>query len=332
MDAFKSAKPDLSKPPPGVNISKPTWNRLPLQERKDMWGDYQKTSTTVAATVPATKPGETVINPELHAYLQVHPEIKTVQDFVNATYPKGTFESTCKTLNLDPVEVAKYRTAFLQDWATVRMPPPGTLPTSVAEANAYHLTQYNTSEYGTDYNRYFPPGNDFSNNCGPAALAMALTTQGKMPAGLNPEQQIDYARGLIYGTSNSEVTVNGTTYKLLDKDGDTVGFGNIVDGATAAGLTSEHTSGWGALDDALADGHPVVAAGMISETWKGQFPPDGHYGSAGRVGHFVAILGKTPEGKYIVSDPMFANGAVEMTQEELKTFVGTIPDITTVGG
>ena len=429
VDAFKPSAPNLSKPPPAVNVSQPTWNKLPITEKKAMWADYQKTTANMTGAVPGTQPGVTVKNPELYAYLQVHPELKTVQDLVNATYPKGTFESTvksfglsptevaknrsaslmdmacehmaspgptqpttpapttpaptevpptvpavpgapgdptvknpalfaylqahpeiktvqnlvnatypkgtyestCKSLGLDPIEVAKYRTANLQDWAVVRMPPPGTIPTTVAEANAYHITQYNTAAYGTDYNNYFPPGNDFSDNCGPASLAMALRAQGKMPVGLNPEQEIDYTRALISGTSNSQVTVNGTTYKLLDKDGDPTGYGNIVDGATAAGLKAEHTYGWASLDDALAAGHPVVAAGMISSTWKAQFPADGHYGSAGQVGHFVAVLGKTANGNYLVSDPMFANGAVEMTQAQLKIFMGENPDITTVG-
>ncbi|MHB8873156.1 MAG: C39 family peptidase [Myxococcaceae bacterium] len=284
-----------------------------------------------APAAPAGPDGQIVLNPALASYLAEHPVIQTVQNLVNATWSKGTFYSTCESLGLDAKEVLNYRTAYLKDWAVVRQPPPGTIPRTVEEANAYHLTQYNTAPFGTDYNRYFTSGNDFSNNCGPAALAMAMKAQGKMPADLNSEQQIDYARALISGTSNKEVTINGNTYKLLDKDGDTVGYGEVVNGAKRAGLNAEHAYGWGALNDALAAGHPVVAAGTISETWKDQFP-EGHYGSAGKVGHFIAVMGKTAEGNYIVSDPMFANGAVEMTPAQLKVFVGEKPDVTTVGG
>jgi hypothetical protein len=37
-------------------------------------------------------------------------------------------------------------------------------------------------------------------------------------------------------------------------------------------------------------------------------------------GHFIAVLGRTNEGNYIVSDPMYGGGAVEMTRDELKEF------------
>ena len=44
--------------------------------------------------------------------------------------------------------------------------------------------------------------------------------------------------------------------------------------------------------------------------------------SSGDVGHFNTILGKTPDGKYIVSDPMYTGGPVEMTREQLAVFFG----------
>jgi hypothetical protein len=59
----------------------------------------------------------------------------------------------------------------------------------------------------------------------------------------------------------------------------------------------------------------------------------GTYGSVGgsSVGHFVAIVGKTPDGKYLVSDPMWTGGAVAMTLDQLKVFTNYNPLITTVG-
>lgn len=295
--------------------------------------------TPPTTTPPADPANPTVKNPVLAAYLAAHPEIKTVQDLVNATYaePGGgwdVFAKRCKELNLDPNEIDKYRSAGLNDWAISRPPPPGTLPQTLAEADQYHLTQYNTARYGTNYNTYFPEDMDYSDNCGPASLAMALLAQGKLPPGMNPEQEIDYCRWLIagepkLGTPNvKQINVNGKTYLVLDKDHNSgVGYGAIAGGAQAAGLGMVHEAGWKALDDALAAGHPVVAAGMISPAWKKQFPA-GHYGAAGVVGHFIAILGRTADGMYIVSDPMFANGPVLMSRAQLEVFVGQNPDIT----
>lgn len=282
---------------------------------------------------PPPGPKETVINKKLYDYLKANPRIQTSQDLINATYKQGKFESTCKELGLNSAEISKYRSAKLIDYAVIRQAPAGT-PRTTQEANKYHLTQYNTSKYGTDYNRYFDKTGDFSNNCGPASLAMSLRSLGKMPAGLNPEQQIDYTRALISGTSNKQVTVNGKTYKLYDKDlgpGSLVGNGQIAGGATALGVPASRQSGWGSLNDAMAAGKPVVAAGFISQDWKAQFPASGHYGSAGRVGHFIAILGKTNDGKYLVSDPMYANGSVAMTAAQLEKFTGTNPDFTAIG-
>ncbi|HZN92057.1 MAG TPA: C39 family peptidase, partial [Myxococcales bacterium] len=173
----------------------------------------------------------------------------------------------------------------------------------------------------------------FSNNCGPASLAMALRTLGQMPGGLNPEQQIDYARYLITSSTNQTLTIAGTELKLDDNDTQTLGFGQIANAENRNDVPMTSTTGWAALDNSLAVGHPVVAAGHITPDWKDSFPAWGTYGSVGgdRVGHFIAILGKTPDGKYLVSDPMWTNGSVAMTLEELKKFTGSNPSVTTVG-
>lgn len=333
-----------SGPPPGSRVSRAEWRRMTPAEKQDMWNAFNGNSsasvpvgsTAGSGVAPTVPPGATLINAPLATYLAAHPELKTVQDLVNATWPHGQFESTCASLGLNPNDLLKYRSAYLVDYAYQRQPPPGTLPTTVEAANAYHLVEFNTTPYGTDFNRYYPLGNDFSNDCGPASLAMALTAQGKMPAGLNAEQEIEYARALItsptdpFKAATSTVTVNGTTYPLRESNS-TVGYGQVVDGAQAAGLPAQHTYGWGPINDALAAGHPVVLAGTISPSWKQEFPTDGHYGSAGRVGHFIAILGTTSDGKYIVDDPMYTGGAVAMTRDQIANFTGTNPDVTTVG-
>jgi hypothetical protein len=64
----------------------------------------------------------------------------------------------------------------------------------------------------------------------------------------------------------------------------------------------------------------VVAYGDCYPSWKKQFPKtEGRYGG-GEIAHFIAILGKTQDGRYIVCDPMFTGGPVEMTRDQLSVF------------
>ena len=169
---------------------------------------------------PTAPQAEKILNQSLYDFLQANPKIKTVQDLVNASYKEqgggwGTFEKHCAELGLNPLEINKYRTANLSDWAAVSPPAEG-MPHTVEEANAFFLNQYKT-----EFNAYAADG--VSSNCGPTSLAMCLQIEGKMPPGLNPEQRIDYARGLMYPDlpASSYLTVkdaNGVERRLLDRD------------------------------------------------------------------------------------------------------------------
>ena len=154
--------------------------------------------------------------------------------------------------------------------------------------------------------------------------------------------RLEYARALISGGGKDVKLADGNTYKLDDSD-TPMDYSAIVNGAKAAGLDGQHTSGWAAIDDALANGQPIVADGNITSAWKAEFPtgdPTDHYGSTkyAVTGHFIAIMGKymdtsvsPPVAKYIVSDPMFTGGAVAMTKEQLSVFLGEKPDVTIIG-
>lgn len=198
-------------------------------------------------------------------------------------------------------------------------PPSGGLPTSAAEANGTHLTQFLDPTYN-------PTGPLGSANCGPASLAMTLDTLGKMPPGLTPEQRIDYARSLMNpGTPpTSYVTASdGTSVPQLDTDAAYSNVGQLETAASSLGVPTSNGSGWDALDAALASGKPVIANGNAYQGWRDQFPhTNGHRYGSGDVGHFNTILGKTPDGKYIVSDPMYTGGPVEMTRDQLAAFFG----------
>ncbi len=221
----------------------------------------------------------------------------------------------CAQLGLEPSDVTNYRSAAIRDLAYPPPPPDGSLPPTAEEANRYHIVQF----ADPTYNPTGRPGS--SVNCGPASLAMALDTQGLLPPGLTPEQKVDYARALMYGTDNSEIVVQGRTVRLLDDDHATTGNGDVLNGAAAAGLTAQKQTGWSELDAALLAGKPVVAYGDCYQAWKDQFDTTSgvRYGS-GEIAHFIAILGKTAgePSRYVVCDPMFTGGPVEMTRDRYR--------------
>lgn len=197
----------------------------------------------------------------------------------------------------------------------------GGLPTSAAAANEHHVTQFIDPQYN-------PSGPLGSANCGPASLAMTLDTLGKLPPGLSPEQRIDYARSLMNPATppTSYVTdSNGTSVPQLDTDSAYSNVGQLETAASSLGVPTTNGSGWDQLDATLAAGKPVVANGNAYQAWRDQFPHTGgkRYGS-GDVQHFNTILGKTPDGKYVVSDPMYTGGPVEMTREQLGVFFGPL--------
>jgi hypothetical protein len=169
--------------------------------------------------------------------------------------------------------------------------------------------------------QYNPTGPRGSTNCGPASLAMTLAYTGRMPPGLTKEQQVDHARALMSPRRSSEFTyvtaADGSRVPLLDRDRELTGGTMVADGIKGAGLTSRYGQGWDALDAQLAAGNPVIANGATNAAWRSQFPE--RMGS-GDIGHLNAILGKTPEGKYVVADPLHTGGPVEMTREQLGVF------------
>ncbi len=297
---------DLSRPPAGSELSASAWHHLRPEDRQAVWDDYLKGST----------------NPKLAAFLGQHPDMVTNQDFIDyfwldegATGRKGwdPLAAGCAELGIKPSDVLNYRSAPIRDLAYPPPLPDGSLPLTAEEARRYHIVQVADPTYN-------PTGPSSSVNCGPASLAMALDTQGLIPTGLTPEQKVDYARALMYGTHNQQVEVRGQTVFLLDQDHATTDNDKILTGATAAGLTAQQETGWAELDAALTAGKPVVAYGDLYPSWRKQFAGfEGVY-HGGEIAHFIAILGKTQDGAYIVDDPMFSGGPVEMTRDQLAVF------------
>jgi hypothetical protein len=267
--------------------------------------------------VSDTPPAPVPTNPKLAEFLGHHEEMKTNQDFINYWLDQGgwgALERGCQELDLSTKDVTNYRSAAIIDLAYPPPPPDGSLPMSAAEADKFHIVQYANPTYN-------PTGPSASKNCGPASLAMVLDTQGKIPAGLTPEQKVDYARALMFPKSGAieYVEIGGQQIAQLDQDHATTGNVDIEAGAEQAGLPADIESGWDALDQALRDGKPIVAFGDCYEAWKQEFPDRTLYGG-GEIGHFIAILGRTGDGQYVVDDPMYRGGSVEMTREQLAVF------------
>lgn len=190
------------------------------------------------------------------------------------------------------------------------------LPTNASQATPFFKLQFR-------HNLYNPDGPNSSSNCGPASLAMVLKTLGMEPGGLSIENSIDHARYLMFPTDRRVTTLpNGV--KVLNADGEISSDANIATGIRTAGGTPEPGSGWDALDRVLGAGKPVISYGYLGSEWRNQFSENPNGGDPrvgrGEIGHINAILGKTPEGKYIVVDPMYTGGPVEMTRAQLSNF------------
>jgi len=170
--------------------------------------------------------------------------------------------------------------------------------------------------------KYNPHGPNSSSDCGPASEAMAMAYTGKMPPGLSKDQQVDYARAEMSPGRKSEFTyvkdANGNDVPQLHRPHEYTGGTMEEDGIRAAGGNPVEGHGWDQLDKALENG-PVISNGKTDATWRSQFPE--RMGS-GDVLHVNTILGKTPNGNYLVADPLHTGGPVEMTRDQLSKFYG----------
>ena len=168
------------------------------------------------------------------------------------------------------------------------------LPKTVEEANKFFKTQF-LSQWNVD-------GPSSSKDCGPASLEMALEAVGLRPAS-HRQKSIDEARQAMGVPPGTETNTD-----------------QVVTGAKRFGAEVTRGSGWEALDQTLASGKAVVAAGDITAQYVAGFGGQANYGHSRIPGHFIAIVGRTEDGRYIVADPMSRNGAVAFTRKQLSEF------------
>jgi hypothetical protein len=189
------------------------------------------------------------------------------------------------------------------------------LPTTAAQAEPFFKLQYRHDQYNPQEPNSGIIVPEASSNCAPASLAMIMALLGLEPANISVETSIDHARYLMSGYSNG--VKEGV--EILDNDLGWSSYQQIWDGIIRAGGNPEHISGWDTLDQSLAEGKPVIANGWYGSDWRQQFPSYALTGT-GEEYHLNAILGTTSNGKYIVADPMYRGGPVEMTRDELAVF------------
>ena len=167
------------------------------------------------------------------------------------------------------------------------------LPTTTEEANKFFKTQFRT--------KWNPTGPNSSADCGPASLEMALETVGVRNSS-HKQESINQARVFMHAAKTG-----GTNYL------------QIKAGAQEAGAHAEIQSGWDKLDSALANGKAVVVNGKHFAAYRQAFGNYRHAKGDG-PGHFIAILGRDKQGRYIVADPLNDTGTVAFTRAQLQPF------------
>jgi hypothetical protein len=198
-------------------------------------------------------------------------------------------------------------------------------------ANQFFLTQI----YDPRWNPSGSVSDATSNNCGPASLAMLMSADGVLPAGLEAETAIDYARATMFpaypAIDGSELPEGASVYLheglvLVDDDGHPVYLNlmesepSLAQGIVHGGATPVFGYSWNELETLVQSHGAVIAHGHITEAWIGRF--SGEYGLVGKgsLPHFIAVFPGPAEGDFVVSDPLHRGGAVVMGQQELQTF------------
>ncbi|MDP1830069.1 MAG: hypothetical protein Q8L48_42795 [Archangium sp.] len=166
------------------------------------------------------------------------------------------------------------------------------------------ITQFETSTYNAEKDT---PGGD--NSCGPASVAMNLAALGLITVdNADPQAVIATAR-----------TDSGTTAP------NTTGTDQLKAAAEAGGATTTDVEDMDGLDAALARGEPVVLYGVPNQagTWSraSDTYDTGDFGFIHEESaHWISVIGRTPEGDYVIQDPLSREGTITVTREELEVY------------
>jgi len=174
---------------------------------------------------------------------------------------------------------------------------------STSDADRYFVTQWG----GTKFNSAKGAPYGF-NDCGPTSGVMALSALGLTdpPTPDGAEKAIDSVRDAAFGRDTTQSAK--------------MGFGTLAKGLEAYGAQTQMLSGptLKSLDAAIDRGNPVILGGDPWNAWGRQQLSEGNYlNGRDPGGHFVALLGKTDDGKYIVGDPLVKGGTLAVTGDQI---------------
>lgn len=189
--------------------------------------------------------------------------------------------------------------------------------TTVAQASAHWVSQWGPTASND------PPGEGKADipylfsDCGPTSAVTLASALGLLPhpSAQGASKAIDAMRDRALGfDSHTSQPTHG---------------GQMATALTAVGARCEHLSGnLASVDKALAEGKMLMIAGNPWNAW-GREMSKGPQGNQNQLsylnskdpgGHWVALLGKTPEGRYLVSDPLSKVGAIAVSGEQLQQY------------
>ncbi|HVE84447.1 MAG TPA: LysM peptidoglycan-binding domain-containing protein [Myxococcales bacterium] len=191
-------------------------------------------------------------------------------------------------------------------------PPPQPLPNgpirSVDQANQFFLSQWGPTPYNSGG---WPYG---FNDCGPTSAAMVAEAVGLWPPSGpgGASATIDRMRDTILGYDSTYSQLMNTT--------------QLASGLRSAGAATQmlyNADPVASVEEALGRGHPAILGGSgVWNAWGAQQRAAGNYlNSRDPGGHFVTVMGKSDDGRYIVGDPLVRNGAITVTADQLRTYM-----------
>lgn len=192
---------------------------------------------------------------------------------------------------------------------------------TVDEANRFFVNQEGNTPYYQSFNGAPKPYGP--NDCGPTSAVMALAALGltEHPTAAEAPHAIDAMRDTIFNTN----TTASKTMGMSEVARGLQAYGAETHGLDVSKATKDG-EGLDAIDTALDAGHVVVLGGTPGEAWAKGLNKTGDYldmGASGNAsfGHFVAVLGKTDDGKYLLADPLSKQGTIEVGADQIGTFL-----------
>lgn len=178
-------------------------------------------------------------------------------------------------------------------------PTPAPWPVLPSDPNQYFMSQMFDSKWN-------PSAPTWTQNCGPASLAMVLKAYNILPPLLsgfgNPQDLIHKVRRAMMGTEDD--------FQLSSLE-------DIERGASACGIQYERTYGLDEVRTAVQSGHLVILAGN-PVAYNQRFTSSQYSGFDG--GHFVLVTKMTSTQAYL-NDPLSRMGNITVALSELERYM-----------